>query len=137
MVVSLKMKHRPAAVPVILLTAIFLTMLAGGCAGNGGAAGAGSDGAAGGGHGDAELLFPKLPKVSGQIAGVTADPDNPRYFSLLRLADADGQHWEFHADGWVGVSAGHLREHRIQGTPVTVAYERRADGTLVARFVGD
>ena len=136
MVVSLKMKHRPAAVPIILLTAIFLTMLAGGCAGNGGAADTGID-AAGGGHGDAELLFPKLPKVSGQIAGVTVDLDNPRYFSVLRLADADGRRWEFHADGWVGVSAGHLREHRIQGTPVTVAYESRPDGTLLARFVGD
>ena len=125
---SLKMKRCPAAVSVILLTVVFLMVLAGGCAG---------DGAAGGGHGDAELLFPKLPKVSGQIAGVTADPDNPRYFSVLELADAEGRRWEFQADGWVGVSAGHLREHRIQGTPVTVAYERRADGTLVARFVGD
>ena len=137
MVVSLKMKHRPAAVPVILLAVVLLIMLAGGCADNGDVADTGIDGLAGGGHGDAELLFPKLPKVSGQIAGVTADPDNPRYFSVLELADADGRRWDFHANGWVGVSVGHLREHRIQGTPVTVAYETRPDGTLLARFVGD
>ena len=132
MTVSSKMQRCPAGVAVILLPVILLMMLAGGCA----------DGAAdgdmpAGGHGDAELLFPKLPKVTGYIAGVTADPDNPRYFSVLRLADADGKRWEFQAEGWVGVSVGHLRDHRIQGIPVTVAYETRPDGTLRARFVGD
>lgn len=89
------------------------------------------------GHGDAELLFPKLPKITGHIDAVTPDPDNPRYFQLLRITDADGRRWEFQADGWAGVSAGHLRDHRIQGTTVTVAYETRPDGTLLARFVGD
>ena len=132
MVVPLKMECRPAGVAVILLTAILLTMSAGGCAD-----GAADLDAPGGGHGDAELLFPKLPKVTGHIAGVTADPDNPRYFSVLRLADADGRRWEFQSEGWVGVSVGHLRDHRIQGIPVTVAYETRPDGTLWARFVGD
>ena len=133
MVVSPKMKRRPAAVAVILLTAIVLIVPAGGCDGGGAADG---DMPAGG-HGDAELLFPKLPKVTGYIAGVTADPDNPRYFSVLYLADADGKRWEFQSEGWVGVSVGHLRDHRIQGIPVTVAYETRPDGTLRARFVGD
>lgn len=89
------------------------------------------------GHGDAERLFPKLPKITGHINAVTPDADNPRYFQLLLITDADGRRWEFQADGWAGVSAGHLRDHRIQGTTVTVAYETRPDGTLLARFVGD
>lgn len=89
------------------------------------------------GHGDADLLFPKLPKVTGHIDAVTPNPDNPRYFQRLRITDAAGKRWEFHAEGWAGVSAGHLQGHRIQGTPVTVAYEPRPDGTLRARFVGD
>lgn len=137
MAVSLKTKRRPAGVAAILLTVIFLMMPAGGCGADvAGPAVARTDMPAGG-HGDAELLFPKLPKVTGYIAGVTADPDNPRYFSVLRLADADGKRWEFQSEGWVGVSVGHLRDHRIQGIPVTVAYEIRPDGTLRARFVGD
>lgn len=89
------------------------------------------------GHGDAELLFPKLPKVTGHIDAVTPNPDHPRYFQRLRITDANGKRWEFQSDGWAGVSAGHLQDHRIQGAPVTVAYETRSDGTLLARFVGD
>ena len=130
------MKRRPTAVAAILLmlyAGVILLALFGGCDGGG----ATDLDEPGGGHGDAELLFPKLPKVTGHIAGVTADPDNPRYFSVLRLADDDGRRWEFQAEGWVGVSVGHLRDHRIQGIPVTVAYETRPDGTLLARFVGD
>ena len=89
------------------------------------------------GHGDAELLFPKLPKVTGHIDAVTPNPEHPRYFQMLRITDANGKRWEFQSDGWAGVSAGHLQDHRIQGAPVTVAYETRPDGTLLARFVGD
>ena len=90
-----------------------------------------------GGHGDGDTLFPKLPKVTGHIDRVDANPDNPRHFQTLEITDADGRNWQFQSEGWVGVSVGHLKDHQIQGTPVTVWYENRDDGNLLARFVGD
>lgn len=89
------------------------------------------------GHGDGYALYPKLPHVTGHIDGVFVQPDSPRYFSRLLITDADGQSWEFRSDGWVGVSVGHLKDHQIQGTAVTVWYETESDGSLLARFVGD
>ena len=90
-----------------------------------------------GGHGNGDTLFPKLPKVTGHIDRVDADPDNPRHFRTLEITDPDGQRWRFQSEGWVGVSVGHLKDHQIQGTPVTVWYEQQAGGELMARFVGD
>ena len=90
-----------------------------------------------GGHGDGDTLFPKLPKVTGHIDRVDANPENLRHFSTLHVTDADGRRWQFRSEGWVGVSVGHLKDHQIQGTPITVWYERLGDGALLARFVGD
>lgn len=103
-------------------------MFAGGCTGQS------SDG---GGHGDGDALFPRLPKVSGHIDEVTANPENPRHFRVLRITDEDGQHWEFQSEGWVGVPVGHLKDHQIQGAVVTVWYEEQGGGVKMARFVAD
>lgn len=89
------------------------------------------------GHGDGYALYPKLPHVTGHIDRVDARPENPRYFNALLITDADGRQWRFRSDDWVGVSVGHLKDHQIQGTTVTVWYETQADGSLLARFVGD
>ena len=90
-----------------------------------------------GGHGDGDSLFPKLPKVTGHIDLVDADPDNPRHFRVLHITDAAGREWRFRSKGWVGVSVGHLKDHQIQGTTVTVWYEEQPGGVRLARFVGD
>lgn len=90
-----------------------------------------------GGHGNGDSLFPRLPKVTGHIDLVSADPENPRHFGLLHLTDGEGRQWRFRSEGWVGVSVGHLKDHQIQGTSVTVWYEKSADETQLARFVGD
>ena len=90
-----------------------------------------------GGHGDGDALFPKLPKVTGHIDRVDASPENPRHFRTLEITDPDGRRWRFQSEGWVGVSVGHLKDHQIQGTTVTVWYEQQAGGELMARFVGD
>ncbi len=89
------------------------------------------------GHGDGYTLYPRLPHVTGNIDRVETHAENPRYFSLLHITDADRRQWEFHSNGWVGVSVGHLKDHQIQGTTVTVWYEALSDGSLLARFVGD
>ena len=68
---------------------------------------------------------------------MSANPENPRHFRILRITDNDGQRWEFESKGWVGVSAGHLKDHQIQGTTVTVWYEEQAGGLRMARFVSD
>ena len=115
-----------------LLGVILLTALAG--CGTSGIATPGHDAP---GHGDGDALYPKLPKVRGHIDRVDAQPQNPRYFSRLLITDDAGQSWEFSSEDWVGVSVGHLKDHQIQGTPVTVWYETGADGGLLARFVGD
>ncbi len=90
-----------------------------------------------GGHGDGDSLFPRLPKVTGHIDFVSADPENPRHFQALHLTDGDGHEWRFRSEGWVGVSVGHLKDHQIQGTTVTVWYEKRTGELQLARFVGD
>ena len=105
-----------------------IIMFAGGCTGQS------SDG---GGHGDGDALFPRLPKVSGHIDEVTANPENPRHFRVLRITDEDGQRWEFQSEGWVGVPVGHLKDHQIQGAVVTVWYEEQGGGVKMARFVAD
>ena len=101
------------------------------------APGGGNPPADGVGHGDGDSLFPRLPKVTGHIDQVQPDPDNPRHFRLLHLTDSEGRRWEFHSEGWVGVSVGHLKDHQIHGTTVQVWYEAQPDGINMARFVGD
>ena len=91
----------------------------------------------GGGHGDGDSLFPRLPKATGHIDRVEADPDNPRHFRVLHITDAAGRQWQFRSEGWVGVSVGHLKDHQIQGTTVTVWYETQTGEIQLARFVGD
>ena len=118
---------RLSEAPFLIATALLTALLA--CAG--GPATGGS------GHGNGDALFPKLPRVTGHIDRVEANPDSPRHFRRLQITDADGRRWSFRSEDWVGVSVGHLKDHQIQGTPVTVWYERLGDGTLLARFVGD
>lgn len=89
------------------------------------------------GHGDGYTLYPKLPYVTGHIDRVDPEPDNARYFRLVVITDADGARWEFRSAGWTGVSVGHIKDHQIQGTMITVWYETQPDGSLLARFVGD
>ena len=91
----------------------------------------------GGGHGDGDSLFPRLPSVTGHIDLVHADRDNPRHFRMLHITDAEGRKWQFRSEGWVGVSVGHLKDHQIQGTTVTVWYEKQPGEIQLARFVGD
>ena len=116
----------PVLVPVLVVAVLLLTI-----------AGCGGEADNAGGHGDGEKLFPGLPNVSGHIDEVSANPENPRHFRILRITDDAGQRWEFESEGWAGVSAGHLKDHQIQGTTVTVWYEEQAGGLRMARFVSD
>lgn len=126
-------RHRVATLAAVGLLGVFLLAALAGC----GAGEADPPAAGAPGHGDGDALFPKLPRVTGHIDLVEAQADNPRYFSRLVITDDAGLSWEFGSEDWVGVSVGHLKDHQIQGTPVTVWYETGHDGSLLARFVGD
>ena len=126
-------RHRVATLAAAGLLGVILLASLAGC----GAGGADTPGVDTPGHGDGDALYPKLPKVTGHIDRVDAQPENPRYFSRLLITDDAGQNWEFGSEDWVGVSVGHLKDHQIQGTPVTVWYEDGTDGSLLARFVDD
>ena len=113
----------PVLVPVLVVAVLLLTI-----------AGCGGEADNAGGHGDGEKLFPGLPNVSGHIDEVSANPENPRHFRILRITDDAGQRWEFESEGWAGVSAGHLKGpsnsgHHRNGM-VRGAGRRVADGAV-------
>ena len=54
----------------------------------------------------------------------------------LNIRDEAGRLWAFKAEGFVGFSPSHLREHQAFGHPVTVRYRETADG-LVAVSITD
>ena len=58
----------------------------------------------GSGHGDGDALYPRLPKVTGHIDLVDANPENPRHFRTLRVTDGNGKRWSPTAMANVGSS---------------------------------
>ena len=73
-------------------------------------------------------------EVTGALVGV----ESPSLLVLdsLDVRDAAGHVWHFLADGYSGFTPSHLREHMVQGLPVTVRY-RSEDGGLVLVEVTD
>ncbi len=56
--------------------------------------------------------------------------------NLLKIQDSEGKVWEFKADGFIGMSPSHLREHMLLGEPVEVHY-RMEKGELWVYDVKD
>lgn len=54
----------------------------------------------------------------------------------LTLRDSEGGEWIFETVGNVGFTPSHIREHMMQGEPMTVFYEER-NNRLVATRVTD
>ncbi|MBI4338419.1 MAG: hypothetical protein HY680_00530 [Chloroflexi bacterium] len=54
----------------------------------------------------------------------------------LSLQDSSGEVWRFFAEGNIGFTPSHIREHQMQGHELTVSYRER-DGELVAVHVTD
>ena len=52
------------------------------------------------------------------------------------VEDAQGVMWHFVAGGFKGFTPSHLREHMVQGAPVSVRY-RKENGTLVIEEITD
>ena len=57
--------------------------------------------------------------------------------ATLTLEEEDtGKVWTFQAEGHIGLTPSHLREHMLQGLGVTVRYQER-QGQLIAVLVTD
>ena len=56
--------------------------------------------------------------------------------SVLEITDEHGSRWRFEARGFDGFSPSHLREHRLQGLPVTVTYHTE-DGVRLIDEITD
>lgn len=55
---------------------------------------------------------------------------------LIVEEEGTGKVWTFQADGPVGFTPSHIREHMMQGLPLTVRFRER-DGLFVAVLVTD
>ena len=56
--------------------------------------------------------------------------------TALDVLDESGRRWHFVAGGYKGFPPSHLREHMLQGLPVSVRYHK-SSGTLVIDEVTD
>ena len=75
----------------------------------------------------------------GQVRGLVLDVVNRSITELetLRIRDEAGEIWSFTgAEGFIGITPSHLREHQLTSSSVLVTYVRRGD-TLVALDIGD
>ena len=112
----LKSALAPAA-----LAATFLMLLACGAGDDTGAAAASNPG-----------------EASGKVEGIVVEVVGRNIVELetLRIRTPDEKVWTFTAEGPLGVSPSHLREHQLFGETVTVSYVRRGE-LLVAVTIID
>lgn len=51
----------------------------------------------------------------------------------LTLVDDQGKEWQFQAQGNVGFTPSHIREHMLLGQPVTVFYREEGEALVAVR----
>jgi uncharacterized lipoprotein YajG len=71
---------------------------------------------------------PKNATVRGHVVDVQAR--DIRRAEAVQVRTQSGEVLRFNVAESVEVTPGHLREHMVQGEPVTVKYETRPDGLL-------
>lgn len=73
-----------------------------------------------------------------QVTGLVLEAvdRNLAEIELLRIRDDDGKVWEFSTEGNVGITAAHLRQHRLSGERIIVTY-REVGGRLIASDLKD
>ena len=75
----------------------------------------------------------------GQIRGIVVQVAGRNIIELksLRIRDETGNVWDFRAaEGFIGISPSHLREHQLTGEPVLVTYVI-GEGELIAVEITD
>ncbi|MBI4198523.1 MAG: hypothetical protein HY533_05380 [Chloroflexi bacterium] len=51
----------------------------------------------------------------------------------LTMVDKDGAVWRFQAEGNLGFTPSHIREHMLQGQEMTVHYKGKGDALVAVR----
>ena len=73
-------------------------------------------------------------QVRGQVIEVSAR--NFAELETLRIRDDAGREYRFIAEGFIGFTPSHVREHQLLGQSLLVTYEKRGD-ELVAIALAD
>ncbi|MFQ6027330.1 MAG: hypothetical protein ACE5Q6_07545 [Dehalococcoidia bacterium] len=89
---------------------------------------------AGCGSGDAAAGQEGRLQVRGHI--LEAVPKNVTELELLRVRDDTGREYSFIAEGFIGFTPSHLKQHQLFGQTVLVTYLERGD-ELLAVAVAD
>ena len=85
--------------------------------------------------GNPDLINQEGAQVRGMVLEVVGR--NIVELETLRIRDASGREWTFGAaQGFIGLSPSHLREHQLAGKPVLVTFVTR-DGRLLAVDITD
>ena len=76
----------------------------------------------------------EIRQVRGQVVAVSAR--NFAELETLRIRDDAGREYRFIAEGFIGFTPSHVREHQLLGQSLLVTYEKRGD-ELVAIALAD
>lgn len=73
-------------------------------------------------------------EVTGVVLDVTAD--SLELIEAFSVQDDGGARWDFRAEGYRGWLPSHVRDHMVQGAPITVTYHEE-DGALMVDQIED
>ena len=83
---------------------------------------------------------PADPDPAGQseMTGVVLDvvADSLTEIETMSVQDDEGVTWNFRAEGYRGWLPSHVRDHMVQGSPITVTYHEE-DGVLMVDEIDD
>ena len=68
-------------------------------------------------------------EITGMIIKVKAESFET--LNSISVKDESGKTWEFHANNFQGFTPSHLREHAIQGLPVTVKFHAENNKLII------
>lgn len=71
--------------------------------------------------------------TTSEITGVVIKVNVESFETLnsISVKDNSGKTWKFHANNFQGFTPSHLREHAIQGLPVTVKFHAEKDKLII------
>jgi len=71
--------------------------------------------------------------ITSDITGVVIKVNAESFETLnsISVKDNSGKTWKFHANNFKGFTPSHLREHAIQGLPITVKFHAENDKLII------
>ena len=108
---------------VILLISIAGLSAASACGGNGPE-----------GTGESGTRTPAMDTLTVRGLVVEVSAESLTDLASLTIRDEPGDLWTLTAEGFVGMTPSHLREHQLLGQPVSVSYKETPDGLVAIRI---